>query len=49
LIDAGSGETVFNDSSKDKLEGDAGSDWFITGSADKLTDLSASDLAFIFA
>ena len=46
LIDAGVGQTVFNDSSKDTLEGDAGRDWFFTGAADKLTDLSASDVDF---
>jgi Ca2+-binding RTX toxin-like protein len=40
--------TVFNDSSKDTLTGSAGSDWFFAGTADKITDLSASDKAFIF-
>src|SRR5207253_543939 len=40
--------TVFNDSSKDTLTGSAGSDWFFAGAADKLTDLSDADKAFIF-
>jgi hypothetical protein len=48
LLDGGSGQTVFNDASKDTLTGSAGSDWFFAGTADKVTDLSASDLAFIF-
>ncbi|HMC67265.1 MAG TPA: calcium-binding protein, partial [Gemmataceae bacterium] len=48
LIDAGVGQTVFNDSSKDVMTGSAGSDWFFAGTADKITDLSAADRAFIF-
>jgi streptogramin lyase len=48
LLDQGSGQTVFNDASSDRLTGSAGSDWFFAGTADKVTDLSASDLAFIF-
>src|SRR5439155_17228318 len=48
LLDSGSGQTVFNDSSSDTLTGSAGSDWFFAGTADKVTDLSASDQAFIF-
>jgi uncharacterized delta-60 repeat protein len=48
LVDAGAGQTVFNDSSKDTLQGDAGKDWFFTGAADKLTDLTTADLDFIF-
>jgi Ca2+-binding RTX toxin-like protein len=48
LLDSGSGQTVFNDSSSDTLTGSAGSDWFFAGTADKVTDLSALDQAFIF-
>jgi Ca2+-binding RTX toxin-like protein len=48
LLDSGSGQTVFNDSSSDILTGSAGSDWFFAGTADKVTDLSALDQAFIF-
>ena len=48
LLDSGSGQTVFNDSSTDTETGSAGSDWFFAGTADKVTDLSASDQAFIF-
>lgn len=40
--------TVFNDSSKDTLTGSAGLDWFFAGTADKVTDLSDADKAFIF-
>jgi Ca2+-binding RTX toxin-like protein len=46
LLDSGSGQTVFNDSSSDTLTGSAGSDWFFAGTADKVTDLSASDQVF---
>jgi len=48
LLDSGCGQTVFNDSSSDTLTGSAGSDWFFAGTADKVTDLSAFDQAFIF-
>jgi Ca2+-binding RTX toxin-like protein len=48
LLDSGSGQTVFNDASSDQLTGSAGSDWFFAGTADKLTDLTAADRAFIF-
>jgi Ca2+-binding RTX toxin-like protein len=48
LLDQGSSQTVFNDSSIDTLTGSAGSDWFFAGTADKLTDLNKSDQAFIF-
>ena len=41
-------QTVFNDSSTDTLTGSLGSDWFFAGQADNITDLSASDRAFIF-
>ena len=40
-------QTVFNDSSTDTLTGSAGMDWFFAGNADKITDLSAADQAFI--
>jgi hypothetical protein len=40
--------TVFNDSSQDTLTGSAGSDWFFAGTADKISDLSDADKAFIF-
>jgi uncharacterized delta-60 repeat protein len=40
--------TVFNDSSQDTLTGSAGSDWFFAGTADKITELSDADKAFIF-
>jgi hypothetical protein len=42
------GQTVFNDASKDQLTGSAGTDWFFAGTADKVTDLSDLDRAFIF-
>jgi Ca2+-binding RTX toxin-like protein len=48
LLDSGSGQTVFNDAQSDTLTGSAGSDWLFAGTADKITDLSASDRAFIF-
>jgi len=49
LLDQGSGQTVFNsDGSKDTETGGLGSDWFFVGTADKITDLSALDQAFIF-
>ncbi len=48
LLDQGSGQTVFNDSASDTLMGSAGSDWFFAGTADKITDLSALDKAFLF-
>jgi Ca2+-binding RTX toxin-like protein len=48
LLDQGSGQTVFNDSSTDTLTGSAGSDWFFAGTADKITDLTKIDQAFIF-
>jgi len=48
LLDQGSGQTVFNDTASDTLTGSAGSDWFFAGTADKVTDLSASDQAFLF-
>jgi Ca2+-binding RTX toxin-like protein len=48
LLDQGSGQTVFNDSGTDTLTGSASSDWFFTGTADKITDLTKSDQAFIF-
>jgi CSLREA domain-containing protein len=48
LLDSGTGQTVFNDTSRDTLTGNLGSDWFFAGSADKITDLSDSDRAFIF-
>jgi Ca2+-binding RTX toxin-like protein len=48
LLDSGSGQTVFNDDSADALTGSAGSDWSFAGTADKITDLSAKDQAFIF-
>ena len=48
LLDSGSGQTVFNDSSSDTLTGSTGSDWFFAGTADKVTDLSTLDQAFIF-
>src|SRR5262249_49813573 len=48
LLDGGSGQTVFNDSSSDTLTGSAGSDWFFAGTADRITDLSALDQAFVF-
>src|SRR5206468_5497446 len=47
LLDSGSGQTVFNDSSSDTLTGSAGSDWFFAGAADKITDLSALDQTFM--
>src|SRR5262249_3054462 len=49
LIDAGTGQTVFNDATRATLTGSAGSDWFFAGTADLVTDLTASDRAFIFA
>jgi Bacterial Ig-like domain (group 3)/RTX calcium-binding nonapeptide repeat (4 copies)/NHL repeat len=49
LLDSGAGQTVFNDSGVDTLEGDAGADWFFTGAADKLSDLTKSDIDFIFS
>ena len=49
LLDQGSGQTVFNtDGSKDTETGGLGSDWFFAGTADKITDLSGLDQAFIF-
>jgi hypothetical protein len=48
LLDSGSGQTVFNDSSANTLTGSAGSDWLFAGTADQVTGLSASDLAFLF-
>ncbi|MBI1915182.1 MAG: PKD domain-containing protein [Planctomycetes bacterium] len=48
LLDSGTSQTVFNDSSSDMLTGGLGSDWFFVGTADKVTDLSALDQAFIF-
>ena len=47
LLDSGSGQKLFNDSSCDMLTGSAGSDWFFAGTADKITDLNALDQAFI--
>ena len=47
-IDTGAGQTVFNDASKDTLEGEAGLDWFFAGTADKVTDLTARDLEIVF-
>ena len=48
LLDQGSSQTVFNDSSTDTLTGSASSDWFFAGTADKITDLNKIDQAFIF-
>ncbi len=48
LIDSGPDQTVFNDTSKDKLTGSAGRDWFFAGAGDKITDLKSNELAFIF-
>ena len=44
LQDGGTGQTAFNDSSTDTLTGLAGS---VAGTADKVTDLSALDQAFL--
>jgi uncharacterized repeat protein (TIGR01451 family) len=41
------GQTVFDDASRDQLTGSSGSDLFYYGTADQITDLSASDRAFI--
>lgn len=43
------GVTVFEDGSRDTLTGSAGLDWFFAGTADRITDLSASDWEFIFS
>jgi len=48
LLDSGNGQTIFNDASSDTLTDSAGSDWFFAGTADKITDLSALDQAFLF-
>jgi hypothetical protein len=48
LLDSGPNQTVFNDFSADTVTAGSGPDWIFAGTVDKLTGLTASDVAFIF-
>jgi Ca2+-binding RTX toxin-like protein len=48
LLDGGPNQTVFNDYSSDAVTAGSGPDWILAGTADKITGLTASDVAFLF-